>query len=98
MGHTTAIAGSGQEALEVLAGGEAFDLVILDQNMPGLSGTRTLERIRERWPELPVIIGTGYLEAPSAARIAGTKHVLVLQKPYSAMELRLAIERVLGST
>ena len=72
-----------------------MDLVILDQNMPGLSGTQTLKKLRERWPLLPVIIGTGYLDSAAAALVASFDRVKVLQKPYSGSELGQAIKQVL---
>ncbi len=94
MGHTTEIAHGGQEALDLLEGGLTVDLVILDQNMPGLSGTETLKRIRERWPLLPVIIGTGYLDAAGAAQAAGQGRVRILHKPYTSQEIRVAIDEI----
>ena len=97
MGHTTEIAHSGQEALALLGGGLAVDLVILDQNMPGLSGTETLDRIREHWPLLPVILGTGYLDAEAAARAAAHGGVQILHKPYSRLDIRLAIDEILAA-
>lgn len=97
MGHTTEIAQSGQEALALLGGGLKVDLVILDQNMPGLSGTETLERIREHWPLLPVILGTGYLDAKAAAQAASHDGVQILHKPYSRLDIRLAIDEILAA-
>ena len=97
MGHTTEIAQSGQEALALLGGGLKVDLVILDQNMPGLSGTETLERIREYWPLLPVILGTGYLDAKAAAQAASHDGVQILHKPYSRLDIRLAIDEILAA-
>jgi CheY-like chemotaxis protein len=97
MGHTTEIARSGEEALALLGGGLEVDLVILDQNMPGLSGTETLDRIREHWPQLPVILGTGYMDAKAAAQAAGHDGVQILHKPYSRMDIHLAIDEILAS-
>jgi signal transduction histidine kinase/ActR/RegA family two-component response regulator len=96
MGHQTEVARSGQEALNLLEGGLTVDLVVLDQNMPGLSGTATLKRIRERWPRLPVIIGTGYLDAVGAAQVAGQDRLLILHKPYTSKEIRVAIDEILA--
>jgi CheY-like chemotaxis protein len=96
MGHTTEIAHSGHEALALLGAGLAVDLVILDQNMPGLSGTETLDRIRKHWPLLPVILGTGYLDDKAAAQVASHKGVQILHKPYSRLDIRLAIDEILA--
>jgi len=97
MGHSAETAHSGQEALDRLEGGLAVDLVIMDQNMPGLSGTDTLDRLRQRWPDLPVIIGTGYLDAEAAAQATAHGHVQVLHKPYSRQDIRLAIDETLAA-
>lgn len=52
-------AGDGSEALEMLET-SLPDIVLLDVKMPDLGGLETLRRIRERWPELPVLILTMY--------------------------------------
>ena len=58
-GFVVEVAEDGERAL-ARVGQEAFDLVLLDVMMPGLSGIEVLERLRERWPEsdLPVIMAT----------------------------------------
>jgi class 3 adenylate cyclase len=58
-GFVVEVAEDGERAL-ALVGREAFDLVLLDVMMPGLSGIEVLGRLRERWPEsdLPVIMAT----------------------------------------
>ncbi|MBI4260326.1 MAG: response regulator transcription factor [Actinobacteria bacterium] len=52
-------AGSGREALESLEAALP-DVVLLDVKMPDVGGLETLRRIRERWPELPVLVLTMY--------------------------------------
>lgn len=96
LGHTTATANRGQAALDQLAGGLEVDLVILDQNMPGLSGTETLQLLRKSWPHLPVILGTGYLDATDVAHLSGYPGVQILHKPYTGLELSLAIKEVMA--
>ncbi|MDP2791885.1 MAG: response regulator, partial [Rectinemataceae bacterium] len=49
----------GEEALESLRAGTVPDLVILDQNMPGMNGIQTMERIRVLYPDLPILISSG---------------------------------------
>ena len=59
-GYKVLTAADGNEALAVLAGGAAVDLLVLDVMMPGLDGLQTLERIRKQrgYGELPVILLT----------------------------------------
>ena len=60
-GHTIKEAETGEKALKTLqeGGSSSIDLVLLDQNMPGMSGLKTLEEIKKIAPHLPVIIVTG---------------------------------------
>ena len=45
-----------QQAFQLAAGEPAFDLVMLDLGLPGCSGLQALERFRERFPSLPVVV------------------------------------------
>ncbi len=58
----TSAAASGEEALELLTGGvEPGVIVILsDINMPGMDGIQLLGKIKERFPDLPVMMVTAY--------------------------------------
>ena len=61
-GHVVEPVASGEAALAHLAAPLRFDLVLLDHNMPGLSGLQTLVQIRKRHPGLPVILSSGFLD------------------------------------
>jgi CheY-like chemotaxis protein len=63
-GFETILAGSGEEAIEKLK--EDPDVVILDIKMPGMDGHQALKEIKERSPDLPVIMLTGHGAMPSA--------------------------------
>src|SRR5439155_173715 len=65
LGHVATEAGSGDAALELLQADADVDLVITDHAMPGMSGTELAMRIRRRWPEMPVVIATGYADLPA---------------------------------
>gem|GEM_PF-339298 len=69
-GYEVLAAHSGEEALELLRV-EAVDCVLLDLNMPGLSGNQTCRRIKQNpeWRDLPVLVLTGVEER--AAMIEG---------------------------
>ena len=64
-GHRVRAASSGREALEALEG-EAYDLVLTDLTMPGMSGMDLLSEIREKWPEMSVILITAFGTVESA--------------------------------
>ena len=59
MGHRVLLAESGQNALQTLAG-NACDLVFTDLAMPEMDGWETTREIRKRWPEMNVVLVTGY--------------------------------------
>jgi len=77
----------GAEAVACLEAGERPDLVILDQNMPGLNGTQTLERIRALVPDMPILISSGQpdIEGWDCFQRPG---VGVISKPFSLDEIR----------
>ena len=66
MGHIVLEASSGEQALSVLRSDRRIDLVITDQAMPGMSGTELARRIQADFPNLPVVLATGYAELPEA--------------------------------
>jgi CheY-like chemotaxis protein/two-component sensor histidine kinase len=94
IGHTVETATLGEEALgrpDLCLG---FDLVILDHNMPGLTGVETLRQLRSRCPELPVIFSTGFMDAKTEALLAGIPQVWVLKKPYSILEIQKTLSHI----
>ena len=52
IGHSCAVAETAEEALAMLESGEAYDLVVADVRLPGLSGLALQEVVAKRWPEL----------------------------------------------
>jgi DNA-binding NarL/FixJ family response regulator len=61
-------ADSAEASLELLGTGAAFDLVLMDIAMPGMSGLDALKVIRERFPQLPVLLHSMYPEEHYAQR------------------------------
>jgi len=91
LGFDSMIVHSAKEALERLAGGDRPKLVLSDIIMPGgLSGIELARKVRTRFPELPILLTTGYSEQVSAGH-----GFPVLQKPYEMKALAEAIGEVL---
>lgn len=86
LGHTPIDVLSGAEALACLAV-SAVDLVITDHAMPQMSGSQLAAAIQERWPDLPVVLATGYAELPPD----GNQSLPRISKPFSQADLALAI-------
>ena len=51
---------SAEEALDLLANGRQFDVVITDHLMPGMSGAALAYEVRSRWPLIRTVIMSGY--------------------------------------
>jgi CheY-like chemotaxis protein len=77
---------------------EAFDLVITDLNMPGMSGIDVAREVLEMRPELPVVITTGYVRATDVAltRSLGVRDVIL--KPDTIEELASIVSVYLSQT
>jgi|GEM_PF-408327 len=89
-GHTTANAFRGDEAYALFST-DRFDLVITDQSMPGMNGVQLAGVIKEASPSTPVILLTGFGDEMLAAGGLPAGIDLVLSKPVSQADLRLAI-------
>jgi signal transduction histidine kinase len=92
LGHVVIEATSGTRALEALRTGPMVDLVITDQAMPGMTGTQLSRQIRRNWPDLPIILATGYADLPNGEDPGLPR----LSKPYQQEELAAMIAHVLA--
>ncbi|MGO6980661.1 PAS domain S-box protein [Rhizobium leguminosarum] len=90
LGHTVFEAMAGPEALDILRE-QQVDLVICDHAMPRMTGAQLAEAIRKDWPDMPIILATGYAEIPEGAGIANLPR---LGKPFSQAQLAEAISRI----
>jgi PAS domain S-box-containing protein len=91
LGFHTTVAHSAKEALERLAAGDKPKLVFTDIVMPGgITGIELAQKVRERFPELPILLTTGYSE-----QVAASHGFPVLQKPYQLDALANAVGEVL---
>ena len=85
---------SGTEALEEIEK-QAFDVVFLDENMPGINGIETLQRMKEKRPHLPVIMITKSEEEHIMEEAIGSKISDYLIKPVNPNQILLAVKKVL---
>jgi len=91
--YDVAEAASGQAALDALARGEVYDLMIVDIAMPGLNGIETVRRARERWPGLRVLYLTGYASAAATGLETGDDPMI--RKPFRLAEFTAEVNRAL---
>ena len=85
-GHEVVSAGDGHEALTALES-QPMDLVFLDLDMPRLSGLEVLSRIKQRWPDLPVIILTAHGTIRLAVEAMKDGAVDFLTKPFQSEQI-----------
>lgn len=93
-GHRVTPVSCGDEALTLLNDFH-FDLVIMDFTMPGMNGDELAVAIKQRFPELPVVMTTAYAETItySGKRLTGVD--CLMGKPFSRQELRDAIAKAM---
>jgi signal transduction histidine kinase/CheY-like chemotaxis protein/HAMP domain-containing protein len=94
-GHRVDQAGGGQEALELLALGHEFDVVLADLGMPDMRGSDIARAIQARWPRLPVGLITGWAEedvTPDERRDVR----FVIYKPFDRRLIRQALSSIIS--
>ena len=78
---------NGQECLDVLSGGQLFDLLLLDIKMPVASGLDILKQIKEKYPQQKVIIITGYKSTETAQEAINAGALDYIIKPFSSKDI-----------
>jgi len=93
-GHEVTSAGDGEAALTALES-KPVDLVFLDVEMPRLSGIEALRQIRQRWPDLPVVILTGHGTIRLAVEAMKEGAVDFITKPFESSQLDSVITKAM---
>src|SRR5574344_1006170 len=91
-GYNVIGATDGQEALDILDQRE-IDIVFLDENMPGLTGLDTLNLIKDKLPNIPVIMITKSEEEHIMEQAIGAKISDYLIKPVNPNQILLALKK-----
>jgi PAS domain S-box-containing protein len=98
LGYRTVVATTGRAALVILERGEKVDLIFSDVVMPG--GVNGLELAREaaqKYPELGLLLATGYAGSHDDAERALKANLPLLNKPYERAELAAKVRQVLAA-
>ena len=91
-GYEVTTASNGTDAID-LCREQSFDLVLLDEQMPGLSGLETLQRIKEVQPALPVVMVTKSEEENIMEQAIGQKIADYLIKPVNPNQILLTLKK-----
>jgi CheY-like chemotaxis protein len=99
--------GAGYDVVEAADGLQAWtyfqrqpfsiDALLTDVVMPQLTGTELAARVRQRRPELPVVLMSGYSPADLLARGLEASHGVLLTKPFTDDGLLALVRQVLGN-
>ncbi len=95
-GYEVVTVTNGRDALDALDQNN-FDLIILDENMPGISGLEALQQIKIKQPNVPVIMITKSEEENIMNQAIGSKIADYLIKPVNPMQILLSIKKNLHS-
>jgi signal transduction histidine kinase/DNA-binding response OmpR family regulator len=87
LGCFVSAVGSGEQALDLLAEGSNYDLLLTDLGLPGMTGEELAAQVRQKYPTLPVVIASGY--GRSGAQLEGMQF---MSKPYSTVDLQQALD------
>ncbi|MES2120324.1 MAG: PAS domain S-box protein [Pseudomonadota bacterium] len=91
LGFEAVVTHSAKEALERLSADQRPTMIFTDVVMPGgISGIELARKVRERFPELPILLTTGYSE-----QVTGSHGFPVLQKPYELESLAVSVSKLL---
>ena len=93
-GYSVSLAEDGETAL-ALAEQNAFDLILLDLQMPGLGGMDVLESLREGGNDVPVVIVTAQGSIPDVVRAMRLGAIDFVSKPLTPEALRVVVAEVL---
>lgn len=93
LGHEVVESHSGKDALERLKQDGPIDLLITDYSMPEMNGGELAKAARALFPDLPILIASGYSELPAELGF----EVARLGKPYTQQQLALEISKVLDT-
>jgi len=94
-GYEVVLAPDGQEGADLLKA-RCFDLLLLDLELPGLSGWEVLDLSREHYPSMPVVILTGFLGQCVPGSLEGTD--ARLEKPPDVIPLLETIAELLAES
>ena len=92
--YTVASAPNSTEALRLL-GEQEFALAVVDLKIPGTDGIGLTREIRDRWPDLDVIMITGYASIKGAVEAIKQGASDYITKPFQKEEILLATEKIL---
>ncbi|MDX3806764.1 response regulator [Bosea thiooxidans] len=95
-GHACVTAADGAEALDILIAEQGrFDLLLTDIRMPLMDGIALALAAKQQFPELTIMLMTGYAEQRERAKSLEAIVAEVMSKPFTIAELRATVMKVI---
>jgi CheY-like chemotaxis protein len=95
-GHSCLMASDGAEALDILEAEQGrFDLLLTDIRMPLMDGIALSHAAKQQFPDLTIMLMTGYAEQRERAKSLESIVAEVMAKPFTIAELRATVMRVI---
>lgn len=99
LGYRVTSVENARQCLDTIDHLEQVDLLFSDIVMPGgMSGTQLAQEIRRSYPELPILLTSGYAEDVFSGLNVSDGAIALLRKPYRRNDLHLALEGMLSRT
>lgn len=92
MGFTAMAVRSAEEAVRVMEA-DAYEIVMLDLQLPVMGGMDLFQQIRTRWPDTQVVIMTGFGDLPTAREAIRLDVVDFITKPFHLSDVEVALDR-----
>jgi signal transduction histidine kinase/CheY-like chemotaxis protein len=93
LGYVVLEVGSGGAALDLLSGDTNVDLALLDFAMPGMNGMEVARQLHSRFPALPVLFVTGYVDKTALGEIGDAR---IIKKPFIGEEFANKVNAALA--
>jgi len=95
--YSLVLVDSGDMALEVLSHNKDIKVLLLDIKMPQTSGLDSLQEIKKKYPQLKIIMVTGYKSVETAAEAARLGACGYIVKPFKSVEILETVKKNIGS-
>ncbi|HTV67221.1 MAG TPA: response regulator [Rhizobiaceae bacterium] len=95
-GYAVDVATNGKAGLDKIeAAGGQYDLIISDVRMPGMDGIEMAKAAARSYPDIRILFVTGYADQRERAAELDSVVAGVLQKPFTLVEIRARVDRLL---
>ena len=95
-GYTVIDCTCAEEAIEKVEEGVTFDLLVTDMIMPGMDGIALSNEMKKRYPDVKILLMSGFSEEAARGEITDMPNFYFLGKPFSLRDLSEKVKQILG--